>query len=686
MDHIKFSSKLSLWILLGLLAQSCLNPPDMEVPTAEVLETAEELFIPDGFDFGMTQDQSITISVHDVEDKPVGGVLISFYTAPLSQGGVLLGNSVTDKEGMLKTNFQVAKDKKALYAYTGFTSLAKAQKLEITGAPISHEWGSTPEPTEGSAYRFGADDKSFGCETGLFQVMSGRLKKLNVATGTYVTLGKASANYNGMGFNSEDNFIYATRKVGNDLSIWKINNEGEETDLGVVEGLNGSGINYIGDFDGSGNLTLSGKQDGLWKLIKIDVDQKPLKAVVHNLTQVGFSYIYGYADITYNSKLEKFYTLDSRCNFIEIDPAAKTIKVLENFQDVIGRGSFGALWSSNNEIYISKNQDGNIYKVILDESGNPTEASFIMQGEPSGSNDGASCTQAVSPFLDSDGDGIIDTYDAYPNDSDRAYVNFAPALGSSGSYAFEDQWPKAGDYDFNDLILDYHYEFMKNAQNKIAKLRLSYTIKSVGATFEIGFGLSFDELMTSDIARVKGTRNRKYATNVNGTEAYQSNAVIVVFDDAHRVLNRKAGRMLNNGVGEEVGDLSFDVEIYFAKPIEDVGTLNPFIFSQGDRGREIHFKGYAPTDLADLSYFGTEDDGSRGNQTYQTKWGMPWALNFPQSFTPPAERESLNAVYPKFSSWVASNGSLETTWYEISESKSDKLLKREKNNDEEGEN
>ncbi|MEM6629797.1 MAG: LruC domain-containing protein [Bacteroidota bacterium] len=680
--QIHSSLKFTLWVLVGLIAQSCLEPPEMEAPIIETPQAAEALFIPDGFDFGMTTDQAIAISVHDVEKKPIGGVLISFYTAPLSQGGVLLGNGITDNEGVLRTNFQVSKDKQALYAYTGFTSLAKAQRLEITGGPIIHEWGSSPEPKEGSVYRLGDKDKSFGCETGLFQVMSGRLKKLNVATGTYVTLGSASANYNGMGFNSEDNFIYATRKTNGELRIWKIDNTGQETDLGVVEGLSPNGINYIGDFDLNGNLTLSGKQ-GNWKLVSIDVDQQPITAVTYDLTQIGSSYLYGFADITFNLNQEKFYALDSRCNFIEIDPVAKTIRGLANYESVIGRGSFGALWSSNDEIYVSKNQDGNIYKITLDESGNPTGASFIMQGEPSGSNDGASCTQAVSPFLDSDNDGIIDTYDAYPNDPDRAYVNFSPALGSNGTYAFEDQWPKAGDYDFNDLILDYNYEFMKNAQNKIAKMRLSYTLKSVGATFEIGFGLSFDKLWGSDIAQVKGIRTRKISKNVNGTEANQSNAVVIIFDDAHGVLNRSAGRMLNNGIGEEVGDVTFDVEIYFANPLEDIGTINPFIFTQGDRGREIHLKGQAPTDLADLSFFGTEDDGSSGNDTYMTKSGMPWALNFPESFTPPEERASLTEVYPKFNAWVASNGNQETMWYSLANSKSDKLMKRNRQRSEE---
>ena len=55
---------------------------------------------------------------------------------------------------------------------------------------------------------------------------------------------------------------------------------------------------------------------------------------------------------------------------------------------------------------------------------------------------------------DTDNDGIIDFYDEYPDDPDKAYDTYTPSIYGWGTYAFEDLWPNQGDYDFNDLVIN----------------------------------------------------------------------------------------------------------------------------------------------------------------------------------------------------------------------------------------
>ena len=62
---------------------------------------------------------------------------------------------------------------------------------------------------------------------------------------------------------------------------------------------------------------------------------------------------------------------------------------------------------------------------------------------------------------DSDLDGVPNAYDNYPDDYDRAFDFFYPAKNSFNTLLYEDMWPHRGDYDMNDLVLNFNYKFIK---------------------------------------------------------------------------------------------------------------------------------------------------------------------------------------------------------------------------------
>ena len=95
---------------------------------------------------------------------------------------------------------------------------------------------------------------------------------------------------------------------------------------------------------------------------------------------------------------------------------------------------------------------------------------------------------------------------------------------------------------------------------------------------------------------------------------------------------------------------------------------NPFIFvgSGQARGREVHLVKYPPTDKADLSLLGTGKDVSRPEEDlyYVSIDLMPFALNMPVSEFPiPEEGIRIDESYPKFATWVKSNGAQAKDWY-----------------------
>ncbi len=437
----------------------------------------------------------------------------------------------------------------------------------------------------------------------------------------------------------------------------------------------GTGFNYTGDFDTNGNLILAGRINNFWTLISVDVSESSSSTSTQTLTAIGS--ISGIHDISYNATHDKFYSMDQDGHFVMIDPSMGTIQRLGNFFETTGPGAFGAVWSdSNGDVYFSQNSTGNIFKASLNNSGLPTRTTFVMQGEPTGSNDGASCVQAASPFIDSDDDGVFDDVDAYPNDPTKTYVSYVPAQGAQGTYAFEDRWPETGDYDFNDLVMDYNYEYLRNRINQTARIVFNLTVRTVGAAYQLGFGISFDNIEATNIIDVAGTQAPSISTNFTGVEQGHAKAVIIAFDNIHELMGHQPGVFINAGKGKSAEEYNMTIQIDLARAVDNVGTINPFIFTRGVRGNEIHLKGFTPTTLANTNKFGTFDDASSGNNTYTTAQGMPWALNFPETFTPMQETNNILDGYPSFRSWVTSGGLQNIDWYKISNSRQEKLYIR----------
>ncbi len=261
--------------------------------------------------------------------------------------------------------------------------------------------------------------------------------------------------------------------------------------------------------------------------------------------------------------------------------------------------------------------------------------------------------QSQIPQTDTDGDGIIDFYDEYPDDATKAYDTYTPSIYGWGSYAFEDLWPSEGDYDFNDLVLNYRYTHVFNSSDLIVETKLNFNIKNIGGSFRNGFGIELD-MNAGLISNVSGYNLQSNIVNLNskGLESGQSKPVIIVFDDAWKAINTSN---------------ELEIIISYASPIsEDLfGTKNPFIFVDGDRGREVHLSNMAPTNLVNAAYFGTDDDDSNPaiNRYYKNITNLPWAIDIVHDFVYPKERYPIIMGYTKFADWAESGGQSYTDWY-----------------------
>lgn len=280
--------------------------------------------------------------------------------------------------------------------------------------------------------------------------------------------------------------------------------------------------------------------------------------------------------------------------------------------------------------------------VVFYAKSNPETAISIANVAPMGSPN------------DQDGDGIEDGLDNYLNDATKAFNNYAPSATTTGKLLFEDLWPSKGDYDFNDLVVDYRYNLITNANTKVSQLDCFFLIENIGGSLQNGFAITLP-ISPSLIAGIEGQIiNGGYEILANnGTEqgTLTDETVVLI-----------AGNVVNME-GETI-----NVTVSFVTPMDplQLGEIpfNPFLIVNGNREREVHLPDYKPTSKAGL--LNTFDDRSEPNTGtyYKGINNLPWALNiYDNSFVVPFERLPITKQYPRFSKWANSSGLENKDWF-----------------------
>ena len=273
---------------------------------------------------------------------------------------------------------------------------------------------------------------------------------------------------------------------------------------------------------------------------------------------------------------------------------------------------------------------------------------------------------------DQDNDGVSDLFDDYPTDPTKAFDNYYPAEGQFGTLAFEDLWPGKGDYDFNDIVVDYHYHLVTDLNSHVVEMNCEYVLRAMGAGYHNSFGIELPISSSLVTSVTGGDFSRGFISRAsNGTETGQTNAVIIAFEDGYDVLGYPgSGIGINTTLSAPyVTPDTLRQTILFNSSVllSDLGTapFNPFIIVNQDRDYEVHLAGHAPTDKADPALFGTSFDDSDPSQGryYKTASGLPFAINIPVSFDYPQEKQAVNQAHAKFNDWAESSGVSYPDWY-----------------------
>ena len=248
---------------------------------------------------------------------------------------------------------------------------------------------------------------------------------------------------------------------------------------------------------------------------------------------------------------------------------------------------------------------------------------------------------------------------------------FRKTTENVGFYIFEDQWPSKGDYDLNDVIFNATYTKVYSTANN-AIYEEGYTFKTYtnaakAEKLKSGVAVKVNGLQPTDqiefFVKKPGAKEFTAATFERDTK----NNIIYLTDNAKSNIGTEY--MFNVKHDEALGAL------YKEKKV----TIKPFIYRDVDGKRlEIHIAQEAPTNAADKSFFGTEDDASQPDKKifYVRSGNYPFgifldgATESDMSKLFDAENETIaidgdeeHPIYPKYKSWVESNGSKDKDWY-----------------------
>lgn len=227
------------------------------------------------------------------------------------------------------------------------------------------------------------------------------------------------------------------------------------------------------------------------------------------------------------------------------------------------------------------------------------------------------------------------------------------SLEYKGIIAFEDNWPRKGDYDLNDVIVKYQSVLNFNDANQALSTEDTYELLWSGATFKNGFAYQLNterSNMSTEILEAPTTFNGQ------GLDTDLSKATVNVFLSALDVTERNTKTATYN----------------FKTPLshETLGIppYNPFIMVHDELKEsriEVHLVNYPPTEKADMALFHTEEDLSSVPTSYYVANGnYPFAIHLSgaTNFNTP-ETHPIDKSFEHFMDWVNSNGTDYKDWY-----------------------
>ncbi len=291
-------------------------------------------------------------------------------------------------------------------------------------------------------------------------------------------------------------------------------------------------------------------------------------------------------------------------------------------------------------------------------------------------------------WCDHDFNDVVFTVSSSPADAIESYL-FEPVMNSAsdnpnivysnGIIAFEDLWPKKGDFDFNDVVMAYAITLTKES-GLVTRIKYEVTPQAMGASYSNAFKVKLNFPVSNILNLTKEFDGQTFELVKEETiivagkvVSDEGGTIIELIDNVKGAIPPPDNFAMANTIENSplVSGKRITIEIELKTGVESavLGTppFDSFISRTDADGKiaEIHRVGTPPTGLAYGAYLGSADDDSvpAEGRYYQTINNQPWVLIIPETWENPLEKVEIGVPYIDLYYWVTSGGADRSKWY-----------------------
>ena len=652
-------------VILATLSVLACAKKEISQPINNNPASMSELIVSDQFNYGTSTQMDGVIQVNDLDDSPMAGVRISIYDSLPEVGGQLLNAGITNASGAFAPFGVLPAHLKSVtivcHAF-GFPNVIEVatnaglvsatfggSQYKATNKTNKTEGVTAITPAGGNCY-YMASYNNQGVPSNFMTpndvIDPSFLNMVNNSLPEQAPVPLAHPGYLATG-NSTDikitqnadvwiTFVHEGAGYKNTLGYFVYNTSNPPTSKADIDSI------YLA----LPNASFAGSGGGLYSGNKIHL------GTFGPNTSIGWVLFQNaWTGSGVNTTKQRFYSNPDFNPETTASLRQHNVQLFDNSRDVILIGF--------EDLHRQSGSDEDFNDLIFYVSANPI-TSVVTINIP----------RTTENATDSDGDGVVDNSDDYPNNANKAFNNWA-----YGTLAFEDMWPLQGDYDFNDLVTGYAINQITNGAGNVVQIDMDLEVRAIGAGYTNALAFMLGNLLPGDIQSISGQYLSGTSAASNGTENNQAKAVFVAIDDVYGFLGRPAGAFFNTLTAkpsEAFKSTSITIVLTSPKSPNVVGLapFNAFIIPEGINGaqlrREVHLPGQVGSSLVDTQLFGQYDDNTNPSQNnyYKTNTNLPWAMNISSSeykqvveFTP-----IINAYY-HFANWAQTSGGSFNDWY-----------------------